>query len=181
MRKLLKWGGIIIGAFVLVSIGVAIGGGGSTTSSGGDDKQIAKATVTASSTPTETPEPEPTEPPKVHALPDPKGTFNLNCDYVLGDFSESSSQGFRFIAGGRLRNTGNIGIVTRVTVTWEQLGQAPIKAVKTVSIKRGHSKRVSFSLPATSDQIDLHQSSDGNCDTKVKILDEFGKTPLEDA
>lgn len=179
MRKLLKWGAIILGAFVLVSIGVAIGGGSSSTSNG-NGKEIAKATVTSSATSTSTPEPDPTEPPKIHAVPDPKGSYNLNCDYVLGDFSESA-QGYRFVAGGRLRNTGNIGIVARVKVSWEQLGQPPVTSIKTVSIRRGHSKRVSFSLPATSDQIDLHQSADGNCSTKVKIIDQFGKTPLEDA
>lgn len=67
--------------------------------------------------------------PSVDAEPD--GKYDLDCNYVLGDFGESGdpSKGFRFIAGGSVRNTGNIGIRVRVTVTWEQLGADPIGSV----------------------------------------------------
>ena len=47
-----------------------------------------------------TPETEPTQ-----AAPVADGRFSSTCDYVLGDFTESS-RGFRFVANADLKNTG---------------------------------------------------------------------------
>lgn len=107
---------------------------------------------------------------------DPKGTYKLSCDYTLGDFGDSGdpAAGYRFIAGGTVKNTGNVGIAARVRITWEQLGTEPIRWEKTYRIETGKTKRVKVTLPATEDQIDLHQSADGDCATKVKIIDHFG-------
>ena len=120
-------------------------------------------------------------PARTREEPNPDGTSNLTCDYVLGDFNESGdpSKGFRFIGGGRIRNTGNIGIVVRVTFTWDMLGQEPLRVRKKYRLRRDQSRRVNVSVPGTQDQIDLHQSAHGDCRSHVTILDTFGKTPFE--
>ena len=99
---------------------------------------------------------------------------------MLGDFTEFTPQGYRFIAGGTLRNTGNVGIVARVRAAWEQLGSAPLREEKMVRVARGKTKRVSFTVLASQDHIDLHQSAEGNCRVNVQIVDTFGKPPFED-
>jgi hypothetical protein len=106
--------------------------------------------------------------------PNPDASYESNCAYVLGDFSESSS-GFRFLATADVENTGNIGVVLRVTATWNQLGGAPVRMMKTVKIRRTASRSVPFARVASSDEIDRHQSADGKCKVKAKIVDTFGK------
>ena len=52
--------------------------------------------------------------------PDPKpdAKYSHSCDYLLGNFQDYSPQGFRFIAEARLNNTGNVGVVVKVTASW---------------------------------------------------------------
>ena len=102
----------------------------------------------ANTSPSPTPEPEPS----------PDGTYTSSCDYVLGDFTEGSDTGFRFIADAQLENTGNVGTVTRVVAEWYLSGGDSVKETKTVKMKSGASKRVGMTVPATSDQIDRHQA-----------------------
>jgi hypothetical protein len=108
--------------------------------------------------------------------PDARGKETINCDYTLGDFGDSGdpSAGYRFIAGGKLKNTGNVGIKVRVRVSWERLGTTPITSTTVYRVPYGHTKRVSITIPATQDDIDLHQSADSDCGTKVKIIGTFG-------
>lgn len=153
----------------------AIGSGCAATEDQPADKTTKVATSsTAEPDSTSTPEPRHRE------TPEPDGEYTTTCDYVLGDFNDLSENGFRFVAGGRLRNTGNVGIKIRFTATWEQLGQEPIRESKTIRLARGKSRRVSITVPATGDQIDLHQSADGDCRTHVTMVDTFGSTPFED-
>ena len=42
------------------------------------------------------------------------------------------------VADARVRNTGNIGIVTRVVATWDRAGRPQLKAEKEVRPLRGH-------------------------------------------
>lgn len=176
--KWLKWGAI---AFVLLAIGSALG------SSSGDDKKAtndlaAKVAETDTATAdsevadgeveeTSTPEPEP-EP-----VPDPDGTYELSCDYDLGDFDESGidEAGYKFIAGGTLKNTGNVGIVADVTYKWRLLGQGWLKETKTYKVPYDRKRDVDILIPVGSEEIDAHQSADGDCRTSVKIVDSFGK------
>lgn len=106
--------------------------------------------------------------------PEPDGEFNMNCDYLLGDFSEGSDSGLKFVAGGTVKNTGNVGIVVRARVRWQQLGTDPILEERTVRLRPGRQKRVNITRLATSNEIDAHQSADGDCKPAVTIVDTFG-------
>lgn len=116
------------------------------------------------------PEPEPT------VTPDPDGSFTSRCSYVLGDFSEGPS-GYRFLADADLENTGNVGIVVRTTAIWEQLGAEPVKLTKQTRLRIGQTRTVRFTHQASSDQLDLHQSADGDCEVRSRIVDTFGQAP----
>jgi hypothetical protein len=106
--------------------------------------------------------------------PNPDGTFTTRCDYQLGDFTESES-GYRFVAGGTLKNTGNVGIVAKFKATWQILGTSPVVETRTIRLKPGRSRQVQVTRVATQNEIDGHQSADGECKTTVNIVDSFGK------
>lgn len=107
----------------------------------------------------------------------PEAEHNMDCGYVLGDFGDSGdpSKGYRLVGGGRVTNTGNVGVIGQITITWEMLGQAPVKEQRQVRLAVGKSKRVSVTVPVGQDAIDLHQSADGDCKAKMKLTDTFGK------
>lgn len=110
--------------------------------------------------------------------PDPDGTFTSSCSYVLGDQTESKS-GYRFLADAELENTGNIGIVTKVTAKWLLAGGDHVSEHKKVRLKPGKSERAGFVHVATGDEIDRHQSLDvsaDNCSVDTEIVDTFGDT-----
>ena len=104
----------------------------------------------------------------------PDGEYDLDCDYVLGDFD---SDDYRFIAGGELENTGNIGIRVQVTFEWERLGTDPIREIKRVRVPVGATRDVAVTVPVTSDDIDLHQAADGDCNVDAEIIGTYG-TPV---
>lgn len=109
--------------------------------------------------------------------PQPDGTYTESCDYLLGDFTESET-GYRFVADARLRNTGNIGTVTRVTARWFLAGGAEVTARKSVRMEPGTSRRVGFVRVATQDEIDRHQAlgySQQTCTVKAAMVDTFGE------
>lgn len=129
-------------------------------------------------------DPEPTvpdEPAPTREAPDDRGSYEMRCDYELGDFGDSGdpSQGYRFVAGGTLRNTGNIGIRVRVTYKWKLLGRDPLTVRKHYRLRRGQSRDVNLTVPVTENDIDSHQSAAGDCSTKVTIVATFGVTPYE--
>jgi hypothetical protein len=107
--------------------------------------------------------------------PNPDGTFAGTCDYLLGDFSEGTESGYKLVAGGDAKNTGNIGIVARLDAKWDQLGSEPVTASKTVRLQPGQTKDINVSVLATQGQIDAHQSANGDCDTELTIVSSFGK------
>jgi len=109
------------------------------------------------------------------ALPDPDGSYELTCDYLLGDFTEGSDAGYKFVAGRTIENTGNVGIVARLRVRWQQLGTEPVLEERTLRVKVGRTKRVDITRLATSGEIDAHQSANGDCSSAVKIVDTFGR------
>jgi len=117
----------------------------------------------------DSPEPEP------EVEPSPDGTYSSSCDYLLGDFTEYTPKGFRFVADATLHNTGNIGTVTKVTAIWFQAGGGKITESKTVKVKAGHNKRVGFLKQVGGDEIDLIQAIDGKqCRVAAAIVDTFG-------
>jgi hypothetical protein len=109
--------------------------------------------------------------------PDPEGKFTHACDYILGDFTDYTPTGYRFIAGANVRNTGNVGIVVRVFASWRQLGTSPITDARTVRVPYGESRNVNFTKDVSSNNIDLIQAALGNgpdCSVKVTIISSFG-------
>lgn len=177
MKMVLKWVGIgFVGLFVL---GLVIGVTDDT-----EDAKVVTQTVTDSGGGIANPpdaddsplveEEDPPEP------PDPDAEYKLNCAYLLGDFGESGdpSKGYRFVGGGTLRNTGNVGVRVRVTYKWQLLGQSPKTLKKTYKLLHGQGPReVDSTVPATSDEIDQHQRADGDCSAKatiIGVLDEDG-------
>jgi len=107
----------------------------------------------------------------------PDGEYELNCAYELGDFGDSGdpSKGYRFVAGGTVTNTGNIGIRLRATYKWKLLGQSAKTIKKTYRVRRGQERDVNVTIPVTDGEIDSHQNADGDCSTKVTIVDTFGE------
>lgn len=97
------------------------------------------------------------------AFEGPDVSDHLRCDYLLG--SE-----YRFVGGGRLRNDGTEDARVKVTFTWMLLGSDPVKESKTVNVPAGRGRDVQVSLPATGDQIDAHQSAEGECRTNSVVL-----------
>jgi hypothetical protein len=156
--------GTAIGGVLGLVIGGAIGGADSTTSTPpGNASHVFS----------------PSNSPSTDAPPsaNPAGTYSHSCDYVLGDFSENTASGFRFVAQAVIHNTGNIGTVDLVTARWFQAGTSPVVATKTVQVKAGASKRVGLTEQVSQNEIDLIQSLgyDSNCAVKVSIGDTFGE------
>lgn len=106
------------------------------------------------------------------AAESPDGEYDLTCDYSLGG---DDTPDYRFIGGGTIENTGNIGMRVRVTYKWRLLGQGYHTERRTYRLKPGQSRDVDVSVPATSEQISAHQSADSDCKTSVKMLDTFGQ------
>lgn len=107
---------------------------------------------------------------------DADGTYTYRCDYVLGDFTDNTSTGYRLIASARLKNTGNIGTISRVTAIWDRLGTDPLKKTKTVRLASGKSVTVNFTIPIDQATLDLVQAADGDCRVRSAIADTFGST-----
>jgi len=114
--------------------------------------------------------PEEDEPAAAEA-PDPDGTYEGTCDYLLGD---GGAEGYRFIADAKMVNTGNIGTVNDIKAVWYLGGGGKIVKEKTVRTNANTTKRVGFDFPASSDDIDRHQSVEGDCKVVVTIVDTFG-------
>jgi hypothetical protein len=175
MKTIAKWAAITIGGLLVLSFVIGFAQGLSD-----DDEPLKPATVTVRSEPPP-PEPEP-EPVRTREDPDPNGKYDLDCNYELGDFGEfgDPSRGYRFVAGGTLENTGNIGIRVRVTYTWKLLGRSPLTVRKHYRVRRGQSRDVNLTVPVSQDDIDSHQNAHGDCSTKASIVSTFGDTPFED-
>lgn len=111
--------------------------------------------------------------------PDPEGTFESNCTYQLGDFSNYTPRGYRFTADARMHNTGNIGTVNKITVVWHLSGGGKVTKAKTAKVAAGTNKLVSISVPTDSNKIDAYQDLDnsiGNaCKVTVAMVDTFGE------
>ncbi len=113
--------------------------------------------------------------------PDPKGTYVGSCDYTLT--SDFSGNGYDHLIGEiDLHNTGNIGTVDKLRITWPQEGYPPIVAKRTVHSKPGEhlAARFHIAVPSSGNVITLLQSwqeshgmKDG-CTYKVTITDTFG-------
>ncbi|SRR6266851_695033 len=113
------------------------------------------------------------------AVPDPKGTYTGSCAYTLGDNPAGGTA--MATAEVDLVNTGNIGTTDRVTISWPQLGYAPITATRTVNSAAGASTPVPFSRPLSSTELDNlqnyemgHLGTGDYCTYAVTIMSTFG-------
>jgi hypothetical protein len=159
---------VLIGLAVLLLVGVGVGVGITLSGGDGDGSDESGALATSPETTEQTTTTEPRDP------PDPDGRYRIDCDYLLGDRINDYS----FVASGTLRNTGNIGIVTQVTIEWEQIGTDPVTHEETVQIPEGKTEEIQVEIPVTSDQIDRIQAGSGRyCNSNVKIVDTFRGAP----
>jgi hypothetical protein len=92
------------------------------------------------------------------ATPNPDGTYSGSCDYTLSDnFTDMSAAG-TLIGEIDVMNTGNVGTVTSVRITWPQEGFEPVTAHRTVHVPSGRSKTVRFHVTASQNMIAELQS-----------------------
>ena len=154
-------------AVMLVAAGIALGALllGKEDDPAGEPVAAALPDTSPSSSSSEA---EPSEP------SEPDGRYQIDCDYLLGD----NLNDYSFVASGTLRNTGAIGIVTQVTIEWDQIGTEPVTHEETIQIQEGAAEEIQVEIPVTSDQIDRIQAGSGRyCDSKVKIVDTFNGRP----
>jgi hypothetical protein len=160
----------IVGGVVLLFLGVAIGSADKKTPSSPPavaPSQPAQAAATSA----------PPAPSSV--TPSPNGTYQGACDYTLGN----NPAGGTAVATGdvQVTNTGNIGTVDRVKITWPQQGFAPLAMTKRIRLAAGASQDVQFHMPLTYDQISNlqnwqtgHNYQDG-CTYKATMISTFGQ------
>jgi hypothetical protein len=161
MNKLVK--GSIAAGVVAVGIGACASAAGNTTPSAIGAKPVST-------------QPAPTF--SAHPAPSPAGTYTGSCDYTIGDDPVDGTS----VAIGEVDivNTGNIGTVDTVTITWPQEASAPLTKTATVKVGVGVTDPVGFHLPMSYNQITLLQSYQSNhgfedgCTYKVTITDTFG-------
>jgi hypothetical protein len=104
----------------------------------------------------------------------PDGTYSLTCGVRLGDFTEGP-HGYRFVADGTLKNTGNIGIVVHVTGRWELKGAPPVTTTQNFKLDIDENQKVQMTVPSSQQEVDAHKKAGSHCKTNIKILRTFGK------
>jgi hypothetical protein len=119
--------------------------------------------------------------PTPEVFPSPDGTYEGSCDYELSDDMNNYPAHAGDLNGEvDVTNTGNVGTVEKVTISWPQLGHPPIKLSKTVRVGYGQTKTVPFTRPASGSEIDRLQSyqgshDDNGCKYSATLTDTFGK------
>jgi hypothetical protein len=162
-------------------VGIAIGAGAESAGSKNNGRNdavgpvsptaSAPAVVNDGTSPTRAPTTLTPPPP---AVPKPKGKYTGTCDYTLVFASEAHTGDL--IGQVNLTNTGNIGTVLKVRMSWTQVGYRPITLIKNVKVPyRGH-KVVPFHRPASQTEIDRLQAANygDECSYKATITDTFG-------
>ncbi|HVT97918.1 MAG TPA: hypothetical protein VHE33_10440 [Acidobacteriaceae bacterium] len=88
--------------------------------------------------------------------PSTSGTYEGACAYTLGD----NPAGGTAVATGDIdvTNTGNIGEVIKLKISWPQQGFSPLTRTSTVRLAKGQEQDVQFNHPLTSDQLDNLQN-----------------------
>lgn len=107
------------------------------------------------------------------------GKYVGSCDYTLNDNFNSSIVAW---ATGDIEvtNTGNVGIVVTLKITWPQQGFPSLASHKTVRLAYGGRRDIQFHLPLNQNQISNlqnwqqgHNDSTG-CTYKATIVSSFG-------
>ena len=160
----------IVGGVVLLFLGVAIGASGKNTPSSPPAAASSQPAQAAATSAPPTPAP---------VTASPNGTYQGACDYTLGD----NPVGGTAVATGdvQVTNTGNIGTIVRVKITWPQQGYPSLAMTRKIRLTAGASQDVQFHMPLTNDQISNlqnwqtgHNYQDG-CTYKATIMRTFGQ------
>ena len=160
----------IVGGAVLLFLGVAIGASGKNTPSSPSAASSSQPAQAAATSAPPTPAP---------VTASPNGTYQGACDYTLGN----NPVGGTAVATGDIQdtNTGNIGTVVRVKITWPQQGYPSLAMTKKIRLAAGESQDVQFHKPLTQDEISNlqnwqtgHNYQDG-CTYKATIMHTFGQ------
>jgi len=163
---LLSLGSLVVVLIVVGIIGAAVGTG---KTAGVHINTTPSAAAPVAATPAA---------PAPAAAPNPQGNYSGSCDYTLS----SSLYGNDHLIGEiDLTNTGNIGTITRVRITWPQEGYVPITARKTVHVPAGQSLPVRFHIAVSSQgnvitQLQSYQLSHNGtgCTYHAAIVSTFG-------
>lgn len=154
---------------LLVTFTVGIGLGGAGSSSEDDDGRTVTETVAAAAAPdepTETSEPEPAPEPQPEPEPTAKASLSYEetCDYLL---TFKNDEAGRFVASLTVTNEGEAPGRVKATASFKQLGGSPVTQTKSFSVPAGGEREIQFSISATSEEIDAHQSAgDPSCDVR---------------
>jgi hypothetical protein len=176
-RHWLRW--ILVGIVAL-----AIAGGVGAAASGSKKHAATVATKSTSTVPSTTPsvvEQTTSEAPPPPAVPNPEGTVTGTCAYELtDDVNNYETHAADMNAEVDAENTGNIGLVLTVTMSYPQLAHQPIVMTKKVKVPYGQTVTVRFTKPMTQSQITRlqdwqsgHDYDDG-CVYKGTITDTYG-------
>lgn len=126
---------------VLGAVGAALSGG---------HKSPGNAAGTAATVTTAPSHSVPAQPP----APNPTGTISGSCDVSLS----SSIYGQNYLtAQVNADNTGNIGTIVRVRVSWPLQGFSPITRARNVRVGAGATSQVEFHVAVTQDQVSQFQ------------------------
>jgi pyruvate/2-oxoglutarate dehydrogenase complex dihydrolipoamide acyltransferase (E2) component len=178
-HRLRNWG---IGVAALVVVGAIVG----PFAFGGSSNKAAKSTApstTAAAPSSEAAAADTSSAPEssAPAVPNPDGKVSATCDYQLrDDLNNYDTHAGDLNAEVEVENTGNVGIVVKVTLKWHQLGHPAIVQTKTVRVAYGKTQTLELTRPVTSSEIDRLQSwESGNmggsdCDVDGTTVDTFG-------
>lgn len=110
--------------------------------------------------------------------PDPKAKLTGSCDYELGD---GMGGNYSLNAEVDVKNTGNIGLLVNVKVSWPQFGTSPVVASKKVKVPYRKTVTVRFKKHASMTQItriqnwqERHDFDDG-CKYKGDLIETSGQ------
>lgn len=112
--------------------------------------------------------------------PSPDGTYVGACDYTLN--SNWNGYGPAATATGdmEVHNTGNIGTVDRLRITWPQQGYNPLVMHRTIRLAAGASRDIQFHMPLSENQISNLQnwqsghSYASGCTYRATMIATFG-------
>lgn len=160
--------GCILGFAIVVVALITIGAIATALSGGSKPGSHPAATSATSAAPVSAAPP----------VANPDGKYNGSCNYTLGN----DPVGGTAMATGdiQVRNTGNVGIVIRLKITWPQQGYAALVMTKSVKLAIGASRDVQFHRSLSSNQLDNlqnwqtgHNFADG-CTYHGTITSTFG-------
>jgi hypothetical protein len=158
-------GAAVIAAALTACAATSTSGSARTDAASGTNAPAASSTSAPAYTP----------PPTANAT----GKYVGSCDYTLNDNFNSSIAAW---ATGDIEvtNTGNVGIVVVLKITWPQQGFPSLARHKTVRVAYGASRDIQFNLPLNQNQISNLQNwqeghnYDSGCTYKATIVSKFG-------